>query len=109
MSQDRYSLTCRADEARQVMSWIQAGQCGYVLGLRGAGKSNFLQFLQRHDVRVLYLAQDHRDIPFVLLNFLSLTERTEWGVYELIFTGLLEQSGLPGADAQLAREAASLQ
>lgn len=84
MNQNRYSLTCRTAEAQQVMSWDKAGQSGYVLGLRGAGKSNFLRSLLRHDTQHRYLEQTWADFLFVLVDLLSLIERTEWAACKLI-------------------------
>jgi hypothetical protein len=110
VERDRYSITYRAVEAREVMSWVKAGQSGCLVGLRGAGKSNFLRFLLREDVQHHYLGQDYADFAFVLINFLALTERTEWAVYELILDRLLGQLsllGIKGAEevATLHREA----
>jgi hypothetical protein len=95
MEQARYTLTYRATEARQVMGWIKAGQSGCLVGLRGAGKSNFLRFLLRQDVRQLYLGPDYASFVFVLVDLLALVERTEWAVYELMLDRLLgvEEAG----------------
>jgi hypothetical protein len=89
VEQDRYTLTYRAAEARQVMKWIAAGQSGYLIGLRGAGKSNFLRFLLRQDVRRHYLGQDYADFVFALVDLLALAECAEWAVYELMLDRLL--------------------
>jgi len=98
VEQDRYAITYRAAEAGQVMQWIEAGQSGCLVGLRGAGKSNFLRFLLREDVRRHYLGQDYANFAFVLINFLALTERTDWAVCELILDCLLGQLCLQGAE-----------
>jgi len=82
--QDRYSLAYRADKAHQVMNWIMARQSGCLIGLRGSGKSNFLHFLLRQDIRQHYLGRHYANFFFVLIDLLALTERTEWAVYELI-------------------------
>lgn len=87
----RYATTYRADETRQVMDWIKAGQSGCLVGLRGAGKSNFLHFLLREDVRRHYLGRDHVNFTFVLIDLLALTECTDWAVHELILDRLLDQ------------------
>jgi len=90
VERDRYTINYRRAEARQVMSWIDAGQSGCLVGLRGAGKSNFLRFLLREDVRHHYLARNCPDTVFVLVSFLALTECSEWAVYELILDRLLD-------------------
>jgi hypothetical protein len=108
MERTRYTLTYRAAEARQVMDWIEAGQSGCIIGLRGAGKSNFLRFLRRKDVRRHYLGRDYAGFFIVLINLLSLTERTEWAVYELIFHRLVEQLLPLGTDGEFGEEMAIL-
>ncbi len=102
---DRYTLAYRAAEARQVMGWIEAGQSGCLVGLRGAGKSNFLRFLLRADVRRHYLGQDYADFVFVLVDLLALAERAEWAVYELMLDRLAGMEGQGVAEiASLHRE-----
>lgn len=108
MTQDRYALTYRADEACRVMEWIKAGQSGCILGLRGAGKSNFLRFLLLEEVRRRYLGKSYADTLFILVNMLSLTERTEWAVYELILDRLMGQVHLGGVGRQAVEELTSL-
>jgi energy-coupling factor transporter ATP-binding protein EcfA2 len=87
----RYSPSYRAVETRQVMDWIRAGQCGCIVGLRGSGKSNFIRFLLRADTQQHYLGQEQVNFTFALVNLLSLTERSEWGVYEMMLNNLLAQ------------------
>jgi hypothetical protein len=108
LEQDRYTLTYRAAETRQVMDWIKAGQSGCLIGLRGAGKSNFLRFLLRSDVQQHYLKQDRADFLFILINLLSLTERAEWAVYESILDRLANQLCLSGVEGQSVEEITSL-
>jgi hypothetical protein len=98
VEQDRYVLTYRAAEARQVMRWIEVGQSGCLVGLRGAGKSNLLRFLLHEDVQRHYLGRHYVDIVFVLVDLLALTERTEWAVYELILDRLMNQLRLLGIE-----------
>jgi hypothetical protein len=64
VKRDRYTLAYRADEAYQVMNWIAAGQSGCLIILRGAGKSIFLRFLLRENLRRHYLEQDYADFIF---------------------------------------------
>jgi hypothetical protein len=91
MNRGRYTINYRVTEARQVMRWIKASQSGCLVGLRGAGKSNFLRFLLRSDVQQHYLGPDDTDFIFILVEMLSLTEHSEWAVYELILDRLLNQ------------------
>ena len=87
----RYTLSYRASETRPVIQWIKAAQCGSIIGLRGSGKSNFIRFLLRSDTREHYLGPPHTNFTFVLINLLSLSERSEWAVYEMIVNNLLTQ------------------
>jgi len=96
---ERYPPTYRAPQARQVMTWIQAGQSGCLVGLRGAGKSNLARFLLRPDVRQHYLGPAWANTAFVLVDLLALVEPTEWAVYELILDRL---AGMGAALAALA-------
>jgi hypothetical protein len=108
MKRERYTLTYRATEAQQVMDWIKAGQSGCLIGLRGAGKSNLLRFLLRQDTQRHYLGQTRADYLFVLVDLLSLTERTEWAVYELILDRLSSHLALLETDAAVVEQIAAL-
>ena len=87
----RYSPSYRADETRQVMDWIRAGQCGCIVGLRGSGKSNFIRFLLRADTQQQHLGSGQSNFVFAPVNLLFLIERNEWGVYEMILKNLFAQ------------------
>ena len=102
MEQARYTINYRATETRQVMGWIKAGQSGCLIGLRGAGKSNFLRFLLRQDVWRYYLERNWADFAFVLIDLLALAERSEWAVYELVL------DRLSGVNEEIAEEMTSL-
>jgi len=106
--QDRYTVTYRANETRQVMKWIKAGQCGSIIGLRGAGKSNFNRFLLRTNVQQRYLGQNQANFTFVLINLLSLTERSEWGLYEMILNNLFVQLHPPDIADEMILEVSAL-
>ena len=108
MEQDRYTLTYRAAKAHQVMDWIKAGQSGCLIGLRGAGKSNFLRFLLRNDVRQHYLGHKHSDFLFVLVNLLSLAEHAEWAIYESILDRLVDQLRLSEVEGRSVEKITSL-
>lgn len=108
MASDHYTLAYRAAEARQVMDWIKAGQSGSLIGLRGSGKSNFLRFLLRENVRQHYLEQNYADFIFVLIDLLGLAKQAEWTVYELILNRLLGELRSLGAETDTLEEIASL-
>lgn len=94
--QDRYQLSYRAAEAQKVMGWIKAGQSGCIVGLRGAGKSNFLRFLLRKNVKQKYLGRLWINYSFVHLDLLSLTDYSEQAVYDLILDRLMAQTKVQG-------------
>ncbi len=104
----RYSPTYRAAEVSQVMRWIKAGQSGCLIGLRGAGKSNFLRFLSRDDVRQQYLGQRLADFALVHIDFLALTECADWAVYELILDRLAADLHTARMEPRIIEEIASL-
>ncbi len=106
--QDRYTISYRSIETRQVMDWIRAGQCGSIIGMRGAGKSNFLGFLFRNDVRHLYLGRNQTNFLLILVNLLSLVECNSWGFYELLLTTLLDQLHPPQIKSQALKEISTL-
>jgi len=108
MAQDRYTLNYRAAEVQQVLEWVKSGQSGCLIGLRGAGKSNFLRFLLHQAVRQHYLGPDTADFSFVHVDLLALSEPAEWAVYELILNHLLNHLQRSGP-AEHAQELGTLQ
>ena len=107
-NQNRYSLSYRAAEAKKVMGWIHTGQCGCLVGLRGAGKSNFLRFLLRPDVHQHYLGRDHPNFSFVHVDLLSLVNHSSWAVYELILNEMVAQFDTLGMKGKSASAIAAL-
>jgi DNA-binding winged helix-turn-helix (wHTH) protein len=105
---DRYNIAYRAAEASQVMRWVKAGQSGCIVGLRGVGKSNFLHFLIRDDVRQNYLGFDATDFDFILVDLLALPESAESAVWELILDRLQAKLRASGAAPQTTEEIVSL-
>lgn len=105
---ERYTLSYRSNEAHQVMEWVRAGQCGSIIGLRGAGKSIFLSFLLREDIRQKYLGTKYNNSVFILLDLLGLIENSEWAVYELILSRILSQLRRSGVENAAVEEIAQL-
>jgi DNA-binding winged helix-turn-helix (wHTH) protein len=104
----RHTLDYRAAEASLVMDWIRAGQSGCIVGLRGAGKSNFLWFLLRPDVRQHYLNADPADFVFIFIDLVPLPEPTEWSMWELILDQLIAELRVAHVDAKEVDEIAGL-
>ncbi len=84
-------LNFRAPETSTVMSWIKTGQSGCVIGFRGVGKTCFMRFLMRDDVRPQYLGPAWKDCTFVHIDLLALPEYTEWAFCELALDRLATQ------------------
>ena len=105
---ERYTFSYRSSEAHQVMEWVRTGQCGSIIGLRGAGKSIFLHFLLREDIRQKYLGPKYDNFIFILLDLLDLIENSDWAVYELILSRILGQLRQSGIEAAVLEEISSL-
>jgi DNA-binding winged helix-turn-helix (wHTH) protein len=103
----RYSSSFCATAIRQVMNWIEARQCGCLVGLQGAGKSNFVRFLLDEETRKHYLGYAHTDFVFIFLDLLALGEYTDWALYELILDQTLNQLR-PLVDAGLTKKITTL-
>lgn len=108
MELERYPITYRAAEVRQIMDWIKAGQSGCIVGLHGGGKSNILYFLLDEKARRHYLGPGRADFLFVLVNMLALTECTEWATCELILDRLLGEICPPAIESEVAEEVTAL-
>ena len=68
-----YPVDYRAKEMATIARWILAGESGSVIGLGGAGKSNFLAFLcKRHEVLANYLAPAEKQLALVLVDLNNL-------------------------------------
>ena len=104
----RYSPSYRAAETRQVMGWIRAGECACIVGLRGSGKSNFIRFILDTDTQQHYLGHDQTNFIIVLVNLLVLTERSEWGVYELILNNLEAELQARNMDTEIVDRVSSI-
>ncbi len=53
-----------------------------IVGLRGAGKSNFLRCLLHDDARQHFLESDSVDFAFILIDLVALPQLVEWAVWE---------------------------
>lgn len=90
------------------MDWINAGQSGCLIGLRGAGKSNFMRFLLREDVQQYYLGEDCAHVSFVYIDPLALVELSDWTYYELMLARLLDQLDRAEIEEEIVKDIASL-
>lgn len=85
-----HPLTYRQEIAEPIFQLIRSGESMAVVGLASMGKSRLLRFLLRPDVRAHYLGDDSPATWLVLVDGNRLAAVSEWGLYELLLTALLE-------------------
>ncbi|MCB0215737.1 MAG: winged helix-turn-helix domain-containing protein [Chloroflexi bacterium] len=97
-----YHPAYRAEQMRELASWIAAGQSGSVVGMGGAGKSNLLGFLvHRPEVLSGYLPEGARAMA-VLVDLNSLPALDLATLYRLLLRGF--RSAAAGLEPELAAE-----
>jgi len=74
-----------------IMDCVRAGESCSLIGVASVGKSSFLRFLLRADVRQHYLGGNWNRFLFVFVDRNKLAEVSEWGVFELFLHGMLER------------------
>jgi len=95
-------LTFRHTTAAAVMAAVDAGESVSLVGAASTGKSNFMAFLCRDDVRRHHLGDSAAAFVFALVDSHSLAADgpLEWRVYELVLHRLLQQGEPLGLDAE---------
>ncbi|MFQ5611381.1 MAG: helix-turn-helix domain-containing protein [Anaerolineae bacterium] len=73
------------------MQWVRTGEAGSVVSLLGGGKTTFVHFLLRDDVRRHHLGPTSDNYQFLLVDFYPLSSSAGWAGFELILRRLLEQ------------------
>lgn len=89
---DAYPPDYRSAEVSAICSAVQAGECVFVVGLSGAGKSNLLGFLTNR--------MDHGSPAFLLVDGNRAQPRTMEGLFQLLCR-LLDGREETGADLEL--------
>lgn len=87
---------------------INARDSCAIVGPSSMGKSRLLQFLMRPDVQKHYLGEQTQHILFAWADHNRLAELSEWGVYELLLTSLVEASGQLDVTRSLRNELTAL-
>lgn len=102
----------RQEVVAPIFHLLDAGESAVIAGVSSMGKSRLVQFLLRQDVRQHYLGDAADTTLLAWADCNRMAEISEWGLYELILTALVEAVGThPGAEAvrqqlnQLRREA----
>ncbi|MFM7171961.1 MAG: hypothetical protein ACKO4U_02865, partial [Caldilinea sp.] len=85
-----HPLTYRQEIAEPIFQLIRSGESMAVVGLASMGKSRLLRFLLRPDVQAHYLGDDSPSTWLVLVDGNRLATVSEWGLYELLLTALIE-------------------
>jgi hypothetical protein len=86
-----YRAHYRTEEVQTVASWIQAADSGVVVGLGGAGKSNFLGFLcYRPEVIKTHLSPDIGPLAIVSVDLNSLPTTDLATLHRLILRAFFE-------------------
>jgi DNA-binding winged helix-turn-helix (wHTH) protein len=85
-----YLPTYRQEIMTPIMRTIAAGESCSIIGVASTGKSNLFRFLIRPEVRQRYLGESWSKYLFLYIDTNSLTELSEWGLYELLLRRIVE-------------------
>jgi hypothetical protein len=85
-----YPPTYRQEIVTRIMDTIAAGESCSIVGVASTAKSNLFRFLIRPDVRQKYLGESWGEYLFLYIDANSLTELSEWGLYELLLRRIVE-------------------
>jgi len=85
-----YLSTYRQEIITPIMRTIAAGESCSIVGVASTGKSNLFRFLIRPAVRQRYLGESCGKYLFLYIDTNSLTELSEWGLYELLLRRIVE-------------------
>ncbi|MBV7335416.1 winged helix-turn-helix domain-containing protein [Chloroflexi bacterium TSY] len=99
-----HHIDFRQEIANPLFQIIRGGESGVICGVATLGKSRFLQFLLRQDIHHHYLQEDASNTLFVWADSNRAREISEWALYELLLTALVEvASELPQAHGERNR------
>ena len=85
-----HPLTYRQEIAEPIFQLIRSGESVAVVGLASMGKSRLLRFVLRPDVQAHYLGDASPATWLVRVDGNRLATVSEWGLYELLLTALIE-------------------
>jgi hypothetical protein len=88
-----HPITYRQELLTPLSTCIRAWESCAIVGAASMGKSRLLQFLLRTDVRRHYLGDEAERTLLLWADCNRLAAVSEWGLYELILTSLVEASG----------------
>jgi len=99
-----HPITYRQELVVPLFQMLRSRESGAVIGAASMGKSRLLQFILRPDVRRHYLSNEAESFLLVRVDCNRLTAVTEWGLYELLLTALIETAGEYSVTAGLRTE-----
>jgi DNA-binding response OmpR family regulator len=85
-----YLPTYRQKILTSIIRTIAAGESCSIVGVASTGKSNLFRFLIRPEVRQKYLEERWGEYLFLYIDTHSLTELSDWGLYELLLRRIVE-------------------
>src|SRR5437867_12702392 len=88
-----HPLSCRQDVVAPRFQAIGTRDSCAIVGPCSMGKSRLVHFILRPDVQQHYLGDQAPATLLVLADCNRLAEVSEWGLYELLLTALVEASG----------------
>lgn len=104
-----HPLTYRQEVVAPLFQAIRAGDSCVLVGPASMGKSRLLQFIVRADVRRHGLGDRADTMLLVVADGNRLAEISEWGLYELLLTAIVEAIGGHAGAALLRPVLAGLQ
>lgn len=87
-----YLPAYRQEIMTPIMHTIAAGESCSIVGVASTGKSNLFRFLVRPEVRQRYQGESWGNYLFLYIDTNSLTELSEWGLYELLLRRIVEET-----------------
>lgn len=80
----------RHDITERVWRRVRDRESCVVVGVSGVGKTRLLDFMLREDVKRQALGDQSATLVLALVDCNRASELTEWGLYELMLTGIVE-------------------
>lgn len=104
-----HPLSYRQEVVAPLFRALRAGDSCALVGPASMGKSRLLQFIVRADVRRHGLGDRADTMLLIVADGNRLAEISEWGLYELLLTALVEAVGVQTDAAPARAELAALQ
>ncbi len=90
----QHTLNYRHDILSPLFDYIQSTESCFLIGAGSMGKTRLLDHLMRQDVQQNYLGEQANKTLLIRMDMNRISELSEWGIYELGLTSLLQTGGL---------------